>query len=951
MPRLERIQIDRPGGPTSDEFNRLQTAIERALQTMARQVGISTTTGTGGGGGTLVAPASARYWLSTSNPSLPNGVDMGALGAGVIQQTVSSGIATPSALNVATGLIPFGATGAGLLTTTTTFWRDPADGTIVVGKTVNDWSPEAVAVFSRTSDGTVSVVSENLSTGTNVSADHVSYAGGTSVTRVGVLGPNTNTFMGALSTPGSGYLTHATATGSPLVLNVGGTGDLIVATTNLNVERMRVTSAGKVRVADLGTGGYVKASAGPGELSVVTTIPASDITGLFYQTIQNAGTPLTQRPAWNASTGLTAVDDAGNTRTDVTVNLSTGIAGGQSVIGGTGAGENLTYSSTTNGTKGLHIWGSTSTMFFDETNRVLSIGNASPGGTIGVQYNKSVNSGVLFGFSNPNTGGSAYVSFALGRDAAFAAGYTSALFSSGSGFSGQFGPTHVCHELYGGTGNFNFWLDQNSGDFVWYTTTAYPSTPERMRISNNGLLSVDGVALMTSGTALSVGTTSSHVDWPVNVSRNRNGGVYTTISNTSAGNSAEGGFVITQSPTSYGTTSVFFLLQGSGFGTIGPVTANSSLYEHVAAGATATMIFSAYGPQDIGFYTTTSRNLRLKIANGGDVSVANLSAGGIVKATAATGVLAIASSSDVAGAITWPAAKDILVSTGTTTAPNGSAAFNYDTNTDTFSLGDGAVQYWISGANTPSGNYAAALASWGTIFATSSFIIKAVKGGTGVVSPLVLNADTSALYLCATGATGNVNIAANAGSTPRINAGQTQVIFQPDVTKASAAGMTLDAFTFNTGSTIFSGSTAITTGTGVNFVAFNAPTYTTAANITAAATVAIYGPPTISGGGSITGSAYSLWVLAGKVSLDGDTIVNGNGANLGFFGSIGTTKQTSGANLTNNVTSGGTNDTIANFTDLTTYSNDSATIRNDIYQLARKLKQVNDALRAYGMLT
>lgn len=51
------------------------------------------------------------------------------------------------------------------------------------------------------------------------------------------------------------------------------------------------------------------------------------------------------------------------------------------------------------------------------------------------------------------------------------------------------------------------------------------------------------------------------------------------------------------------------------------------------------------------------------------------------------------------------------------------------------------------------------------------------------------------------------------------------------------------------------------------------------------------------------------------------------------------------------MTSGGTDDTIANFTDLTTYANDAAAIRNDIYQLARKLKQVNDALRTYGLLT
>jgi len=62
-------------------------------------------------------------------------------------------------------------------------------------------------------------------------------------------------------------------------------------------------------------------------------------------------------------------------------------------------------------------------------------------------------------------------------------------------------------------------------------------------------------------------------------------------------------------------------------------------------------------------------------------------------------------------------------------------------------------------------------------------------------------------------------------------------------------------------------------------------------------------------------------------------------------------KQASAADLTNSVTAGGTTDTIANFTDLTTYANSAAAIHNDIYQLARKLKQVNDALRAYGLLT
>lgn len=72
---------------------------------------------------------------------------------------------------------------------------------------------------------------------------------------------------------------------------------------------------------------------------------------------------------------------------------------------------------------------------------------------------------------------------------------------------------------------------------------------------------------------------------------------------------------------------------------------------------------------------------------------------------------------------------------------------------------------------------------------------------------------------------------------------------------------------------------------------------------------------------------------------------------LGVFNKTPAVQQTDGANLTNNVTSGGTNNTIANFTDLVTYANDAATIRDNIYQLARKVKIIGDALRTYGWLS
>jgi hypothetical protein len=95
------------------------------------------------------------------------------------------------------------------------------------------------------------------------------------------------------------------------------------------------------------------------------------------------------------------------------------------------------------------------------------------------------------------------------------------------------------------------------------------------------------------------------------------------------------------------------------------------------------------------------------------------------------------------------------------------------------------------------------------------------------------------------------------------------------------------------------------------------------------------------------------WNFAGPsgnfgMSYDGNMTFN-VGA-IGFLGAVASSQQISGANLTNSVTAGGTDNTIANYSSLTIYATDAAAIRNNIYQLARKLKQVNDALRVYGLL-
>lgn len=80
--------------------------------------------------------------------------------------------------------------------------------------------------------------------------------------------------------------------------------------------------------------------------------------------------------SYTFSTGLT------NTSNTITANLSTGISGGQTVIGGTAASDSLTLSSTTNATKGLIIFG---TSAYNESTNRLGIGT----GTVGVPYDLS----------------------------------------------------------------------------------------------------------------------------------------------------------------------------------------------------------------------------------------------------------------------------------------------------------------------------------------------------------------------------------------------------------------------------------------------------------------------------------------------------------------------------------------------------------------------------------
>jgi len=73
--------------------------------------------------------------------------------------------------------------------------------------------------------------------------------------------------------------------------------------------------------------------------------------------------------------------------------------------------------------------------------------------------------------------------------------------------------------------------------------------------------------------------------------------------------------------------------------------------------------------------------------------------------------------------------------------------------------------------------------------------------------------------------------------------------------------------------------------------------------------------------------------------------------NVGFYGTPPVAQRTQGATLTNNITSGGSANVLANYADLTLYANDAAAIRNNLYQLGQTLKTIVDGLRALGLFS
>lgn len=181
-------------------------------------------------------------------------------------------------------------------------------------------------------------------------------------------------------------------------------------------------------------------------------------------------------------------------------------------------------------------------------------------------------------------------------------------------------------------------------------------------------------------------------------------------------------------------------------------------------------------------------------------------------------------------------------------------------------------------------------------------------------------------------------------------------------TKAASLVANTAAITITAGAA----STWSTTAGALTLTSAAAATWSTAAGALTLTSAAAATWSTAAGALTLTSAATAAWtVTTGDLRLDAGTALNlgttaatsvniGRAAqSVGFFGVAAVARQARGANITNNVTAGGVNDTINNIVAASVDASAAklTETRDAIYQLTRAVKDINDGLRLLGLFT
>ncbi len=585
----------------------------------------------------------------------------------------------------------------------------------------------------------------------------------------------------------------------------------------------------------------------------------------------------------------------------------TGVAGGQTITGGTAASDGLTLTSTSNATKGaVTVTGPSFTVSntlntaTDNAYAEASVNGTAagdphfrytiPGGTswytgpdnsdsdifkIGTGNAVGTNTKMALTNSEARIGGTLVVGTVTATPNAIieaTGSSTGAVDVQATNLNNSSpGSQARLHALTGGSGGGDPVIELTISAVVDWTIgldNSVAGDPFVIAAAASLGTSADILTMATTATTTLVGTAASF-----KVSTTANTGtdhayVEAAVASSSAGD-PHMRYTVTGGTSWYGgvdnSASTFIFGQGTAVGTTPVMTlsmpaanatlnlnGSSSIYqvggEQILAGGGGSQVI--VGPAGSKHLTYITNNVvRMQITSGGLVSIgAN---------TGAASQLEVQTASDTTNGATaaWDN-KFVTIGVGGSTGSGLFFSYNQATNTG------------FIGSLTPSTSY-------------RNLNIQVAASGASIMQL------GSAFVQVGVGAAGVLNSALTVGGNRTV---------------ASGASATWDDINFLGVTLTLSGSTNITTATGLNFHTIGAPTYSNATiAVTHAATVYIANAPQTTGGMTIT-NAYALWIDNGKVRWDGGVAMGGGAsATLGTIGGSGPATSTMNAWLPVNV--------------------------------------------------